>query len=279
MKNDSNKTWLFSFFCRLNILSLDVVFIALVWQEVFARTAHVVLKWEERSVLAVSIWIVYILDHWLDTKAPSQNLAATDISFSNKAPRHHYVRNYARAFRVLIILAFSTNICLLPFLSWRLLVGGAVLAFATLVYLLLNYFFLCRHWWLKGREIIISLIFSFGCALAAAARSYRPGLLLPWIIIFAIVAFINCTLIARMERKVSLLELAPPCTFSRQWIFLFFLVALLLSFSSSIIIKALCWSLIGLSTTPLLARRFGYEGASLAADQALFFGALLSLIR
>ena len=43
-------------------------------------------------------------------------------------------------------------------------------------------------------------------------------------------------------------------------------------------IKALCWSLIGLAFIPMVGGRWGYEVASLAADQVLFFGALLSLL-
>ncbi|MEI6416720.1 MAG: hypothetical protein WCO92_03265, partial [Verrucomicrobiota bacterium] len=186
-----------SFFRWLNLLSLDVVLIALAWQEVFARTATVTLRWEERAFLAISIWIVYVIDHWLDAMV---DLRSTAGFFSNKAPRHHYVRSHRLLLGSFLVLASFANVLLLWHLGLRLLIAGMGLAVITLSYLLLNHFFLRRGRWLKGREIVISIIFSLGCAFVALVQGDRPWLLLPWMMAFAAVALINCTLIARMER-------------------------------------------------------------------------------
>ena len=187
----------FSFFRWLNLLSLDVVLIALAWQEVFARAAFVTLRWEERTFLAISIWIVYILDHWLDSMADAVSSAGF---FSNKAPRHHYVRSHRFVLGSLLVLASLANVWLLWHLGLRLLIAGMGLVVITLSYLVINTFFLRRGRWFKGREIIISIIFSVGCSLVGLVQGDRPWLLLPWIMAFALVALINCTLIARMER-------------------------------------------------------------------------------
>lgn len=264
-----------SFFRWLNLLSLDVVLIALAWQEVFARAANVALRWEERTFLAISIWIVYIIDHWFDSMV---DLHSTAGFFSNKAPRHYYVRSHRLLLGSLLVLASLANVWLLWHLGLRLLIAGMGLAVITLGYLALNHFFLRRGRWLKGREIVISLIFSAGCALVALVQSDRPWLLLPWMISFALVALINCTLIARMERSALVLQLAPQWIFSLRPVLWLFLLLALFVFPFPLMVRALCWSLMGLMLIPMMGQRWGYEVASLAADQALFFGALLSLL-
>ncbi len=265
-----------SFSRWLNLLSFDVVLIALAWQEVFARTATITLRWEERTLLAISIWMVYITDHWLDGII---DLGSTVAFFVNKAPRHYYVRSHRLLLGVLFIIALLANVGLLWRLGLRLLIAGSILALISLVYLVLNHFFLRRKQWLKGREIIISIIFSVGCALVPLVQSHQPWLLLPWVVAFTAIALINCTLIARMERQVSIFELAPRWILSLQWMLGFCFIIIIISFFSPDMIRALCWSFMGLGFIPMIARRFGCEIASLAADQVLFFAALFALIR
>lgn len=252
---------IFSFFQWLNFLSLDVVLISLAWQEVFARTAGISLKWEERAALALSIWMVYIIDHLADSMLPvSQTITSTynlNCREATYAPRHQFVRSHGILLGGLLFLAVVASIWLLGHLSRELLIAGRMIACGTAVYLALNHWFLRHGRWFKGREVLISLIFSIGCALAPMIQSNRPWLFLPWIAAFAAVAFINCTLIARMERKVNVLALAPRWTFSPQWVLCFCLVMVFLSAPFSVIVRALCWSLGGLVTIPSLAQRFG----------------------
>lgn len=263
--------FLISFFRWLNFFSLDVVFIALAWQEVFARTAAVTLRWEERVLLGIAIWMIYIIDHSFDAIVSIQN--------SNSAPRHHYVRSHRALFRRLLLLPLIPTIWLLGRLSSNLLIAGALLSCLAGAYLLFNHLILRGGSWLKGRELMISLIFSLGCGLAPVVQSRQSWILLAWMIAFALVALVNCTLIARMERHVPLNALAPKCFFSPQWIIGLYCAVMFFSFFSPLIGKALCWSLLGLALVPITARHCGYEIASLAADQVLFFGALLALFR
>ncbi len=259
------------FFRWLNLLSLDVVFIALAWQEAFARTAAVTLHWEERLLLATAVWMVYIIDHWLD--------GTVYASDSNNAPRHHYVKTHRFLLSGGLLCALGLVFLLLLHLSWNLILAGILLACITTTYLVINHFFLRSGFWLKGREIIISLIFSIGCALAPLVQSHRSWLLLPWIMAFSIVAWSNCTLIARMERKVSAAGLAPKWMFSLHWVIGLCCLLLFCSFFVPIIGRALCWSFIGLAFIPMTTKYIDYEVASLATDQVLFFGALLALLR
>lgn len=262
-----------SFFRGLNLISLDVVLIALAWEEVFARAVHTNLQWEERAVLAISIWMVYVADHWVDIMVD-----AHDIDASNKAPRHHFVRSHTLWLGCFFILALLMNVCLLKYLSKNLVIAGIFLACGTAGYLMLNYLFVRRGHWLKGREIIISIVFSIGCGLVAIVQVHQTGLLWLWIMVFSIIAFINCTLIARMERKIPIMRLAPKYFFSPGLVLGFCLITLFSSFFIAPVLKAFCWSLVGLAFVPMTAKRFGYESASLAADQVLFFAALFSLI-
>lgn len=231
---------------------------------------------EERAVLALSIWIIYIVDHDLDSLvsiSPTINFAV------NKAPRHDFVKKHRLLMRGGVLLALLINLFLVVHLARNLVIAGVILGAATAVYLVLNHFFLSRGAWLKGREVMISLIFSIGCALAAFVKSDHLWVMLFGVFAFAIVALLNCTFIARMERCVSFDALGlSPFFFSQRSLSLYAII-FLFSFFSPVIVKALCWSLIGLALIPILARRYGYEIASLATDHVLFFGALFSLIR
>ncbi|MEI6416403.1 MAG: RsmE family RNA methyltransferase [Verrucomicrobiota bacterium] len=82
---------------------------------------------------------------------------------------------------------------------------------------------------------------------------------------------------ASLERNL-VLPLAPKIFFSPRSVLWLSLFLILFVFPFPSILKALCWSLVGLMLLPMIGRRWGYEVAALAADQVLFFGALLSLL-
>ena len=256
----------------LNLLSLDVVLIALAWQELFVRTAVVSLQWEERALLALPVWMIYIIDHWLDATMP---LSCRNGSLFQRAPRHSYVGSHPLLLGMLLLLASLAILWLLQQLSPRLLLAGIVVALLTFCYLGINTLLLQHGSWLKGREIVIATIFAVGAALVALVKTDQPWMLLPSIVGFGVVAFINCTTIARLERG-SILPF--PSSLLRILIGGLFLFSLF-SFFCSPMVTALCWSVTGLAIIPIIEQRFGGEIASLAADQILFFAALFTLLR
>src|SRR6056297_2328288 len=74
----------------LNVLSLDAVFVAVAWHWLVASTfaadsqrQHLV----QRAVLAITVWLIYVLDRLLDSRRMSFHLPA--------AARHRFAHRWA----------------------------------------------------------------------------------------------------------------------------------------------------------------------------------------
>ena len=256
--------------------------IALAWQEVFTRTAHVSLRWQERALLGISVWIVYLLDHLLDASRQPDAMTSSVMALSCNAPRHHFTKKHRVLLLSMITMALLIDLLLATTLSRAVFFAGATLGLLTFFYLLLNAYLMSHGTWLRGREFIIATIFSFGCALIPLVRATAPLNLLPWVAVFAILGMINCILIARMERGVSLSSLSQNLIPSPRWLLpLLIVVAFSASnyYSIPSVALALFMSFCGLLLIPMIAKRYGYEAASLATDGALFLGALLALTK
>ena len=53
----------------INVLSLDAVYVAVVWQALFARTfVHRWPRWHETATLALAVWLIYVGDRLLDAR-------------------------------------------------------------------------------------------------------------------------------------------------------------------------------------------------------------------
>src|SRR3990167_8312156 len=306
-KTRKSITYLFRY---LNFLSLDAVCVALLWQEVFSRTGKIQLEWKDRTLLGLAVWAVYLLDHLLDSlnienkDLPSSAATAASPTYNLQPTtairphgriviplRHHFIAVH-RTFVIFAILASGLCAAILVLnLPLKMLVAGILLGTITLLYLLINGLLLARGLWPKGREIAVGVIFALGCGLVPLLRCQNPITLIVGILLFAILASINCTLIARMERNVPLeqLSLIPhkkgsvlniiilrTDPFIRNC-FLFLLLGTFLYNNISILGIATTASFLGLSLIPSIAKHFGYEIASFATDGTLILGALIGL--
>ncbi len=182
----------------LSLFSLDAVLVALAWQEVLARASAVHLTWQERALLGISVWSVYILDHLLDGAIGAR------LEIANKAPRHCFVRRHRFFFICALVAGLLIDVSLLPYLSFSLLIAGSALALITLFYLILNTSLLAHGMWPKGKEIAISLIFTLGCGLVPLVQTSHHAILFFSMMALLLLNNINCTLIARLERGVTL---------------------------------------------------------------------------
>jgi hypothetical protein len=256
----------------LSLFSLDAVLVALAWQEVLARGSHVYLTWQERALLGISVWIIYILDHLLD------GTIGRKLEIVNKAPRHYFISRYRFFFIGAMTLAFLIDVALLPHISFSLLIAGSTLGLITSLYLFFNTSLLTRGIWPYGKETFISLIFTLGSGLVPLVQTHEHAILFFSMMGLLTLNNINCTLIARLERGVTLESLLAHLMPSPTWIVPSVLSLLFLNYLAwhSSIITAFLASLLGLSLVPKIATRFGYEAASLATDGALVLGATLS---
>ena len=159
--------------------------------------------------------------------------------------------------------------------------GGLLVAFVTGIYLFFNTYFLRHAIWPRGKEIVISLIFSIGCGLVPLCQikeSHHQALVFSSMMLFFLLCLLNATLIARLERGVAgkalLMRLMP----SALWILPSGLALLLLNkfLGHHVIIDPFLWSVMGLSLVPEIAKYYGKEVASLATDGALVLGAVIS---
>jgi len=64
------------------VLSLDAPMVVATWQLLLAQLAAVVLDFSRIAVLALSVWLAYVADRWLE----AVRLDAGTI----RTPRHHF---------------------------------------------------------------------------------------------------------------------------------------------------------------------------------------------
>lgn len=256
------------YFRWLSLLSLDAVLVALVWQQFLATVAHVNLLWEERALLGISVWIIYILDHLLDS--------TTDLA---QAARHHFVKKYRLSLSLSIFVAGILDMRLALSVSFQLFFLGCLLAILTLLYLLINRWLIKYRVWPRGREFIIAVIFGLGCGLAPLTDQYNVFLTLG-IMTLIFLGAINCILIARLEREVPLKSLTKNLLFSPSKSLIIGCAAIIIGYYYKIplLTEAFAISFFGLSLIPRVAKKFGYEIASLATDGVLFLGAALPFL-
>ena len=113
--------------CWLTTLSLDAPFVALAWQELFARVWDTSLTCSHRLILLVSVWLGYAADRWLD--GFSEDIRPPD--------RHHFYRQHRRGLLMLWMALFAgALITSLLYLPADQLQRGAWLVVAVLLYTL-----------------------------------------------------------------------------------------------------------------------------------------------
>ncbi|MFI0347961.1 MAG: hypothetical protein ACH346_04200 [Chthoniobacterales bacterium] len=274
------------FFRYLNLLSVDATLIALVWQEVIAHTGNMEPRWYERAVLGISVWIIYNVDHLLDTLVlkksiilPSRTHHPVSI-IVNQAPRHCFTAKHRLLFIFLVGIFLLVDISLALKLTQHLLFAGIALSVAVIFYLGINTWLLTHTRWPCGREIVITLIFSLGTGLVPLLQSQEPALIVKSLFLFALLCLINTTVVARLEQGVPYESLLAPLNGKKTgWLaaMIIFLLALGFIDHRVLIIKALFISLLGLLLIPTIAKNWGNETASLATDAALLLGAVFSL--
>lgn len=274
------------FFIRwLSLFSLDALLVALAWQQVVARAAGIHLVWQERALLGIAVWIIYVSDHLLDGVASKKS-----SSILHQAPRHYFVDQHSCFFLIVIAIAVSIEALLLAHISRSLFIAGGLLALITGIYLFCNTLLLTHCIWPRGKEIFIALVFTIGCSLVPLSRLSQgvdPYRLFFSMILFLMLCIINATLIARLERGVARERLLSGFIPSPSWIlpsaFILLLINTIINISSNyagywFMTTPFLASLMGLSFIPTIANDLGYEVASLATDGALVLGAVISFL-
>lgn len=141
------RTW----FPYFNNLSINAVLIALFWQALFSDLLKVSLMWQERVILGLSVWLVYLGDHLLDVR----DLGEEELPLE----RHEWVKKNERWLWWVFRLGLILDVFLaLGSLSLSKLVAGLVLLAGCIVYV--KKIARSEHILLKG--VIVALFFAAG---------------------------------------------------------------------------------------------------------------------
>lgn len=117
---------LLKFYHYINVLSLDVVAGAVIGCLFFAGIFEVSVSFFSLAALALTVWIIYTLDHLRDAMFISQ-MASTD--------RHRFHQEYFRRITAMLLLIVLVDLVLIWFVPERVLVAGVALSIMIAIYL------------------------------------------------------------------------------------------------------------------------------------------------
>ncbi|NBP70081.1 MAG: hypothetical protein EBU52_15195, partial [Cytophagia bacterium] len=174
----SSRMKLIKIYRLLNILSIDVMLGSVCSALMFAKMLQVTLLPYGVVALALSVWIIYTVDHLIDAK---------DVSGSASTIRHRFHQQHFKIMLMVVLLAIAAVVVLLFFIRVQVLYGGLLLMGAVVLYLLL-------HRYLKiPKEILISILYTCGVLLPSFMVTRLSFQVLPHanIILFMLSALTN----------------------------------------------------------------------------------------
>jgi hypothetical protein len=210
-----------------HLASLDAPSVAMVWSLAFAWAVHIHLSGRVLVVLVLATWCAYVSDRILDARVLAARVgnkrlsSASDRTESSMPSalreRHYFHWRNRRLFVPLALAAASVaGVVALTLPISFVRERGSILAAAALAY------FSGVHAapWLKQRrhslprlvskEFLVAVLFTAGCILPAWSRlraSEAQEFLFWWFwipgIYFAVLAWLNCRLIAEWEAETS----------------------------------------------------------------------------
>ncbi|GCC51297.1 hypothetical protein SanaruYs_15200 [Chryseotalea sanaruensis] len=144
----------------------------------FAKMLQVTLLPYGIAALALSVWIIYTVDHLLD---------ARNVKGSASATRHRFHQHHFKTLLAILLVAIAVVIVLLFFIRIQVLHGGLILIGAVALYLLL-------HRYLKiPKEMLISILYTCGVLLPSYMVTRLSFQEIPYTIVlmFMLSAFTN----------------------------------------------------------------------------------------
>jgi len=179
------------------VLSLDAPIVVIGWQVLLASVARVRLGWPHVFVLAVSIWLSYSADRWIE----GWRLAPDAI----RTARHAFYQRRRWMLLPLWIAALAADVSVaLTRLSRHELISGWLIVPPVLAYLLSHQLVHRNHPWRVPKEICVALLLGAGAAVfPIAAAGIENGPLWLTLALFVALAFANCALISVWEAEVD----------------------------------------------------------------------------
>ena len=173
-----------------NLLSLDAVAIALLWQQLFADAAQITLGFPDRIALALPVWMIYVLDRALD--------GARDNTVPSA--RHRFYQLHRRVAFLGVLLAACLEMFLAPTLNRSILRGGSLLSLVVFAYFLTVHLPLYSKLRLP-KEVAVAGVFSIGTALVSLTATPLTWSLAIPMLLFATLCLLNCSTIEFCESQ------------------------------------------------------------------------------
>jgi 4-hydroxybenzoate polyprenyltransferase len=202
-----------------NLLSLDVVLGAVCGALFFAKVTGQQIGWPALIVLALTVWIIYTVDHLLD---------ANKIQTEPSGQRHLFHRKNKDLLKIGVGICVFVTAILLIFIPWRIIIQGSALLLVAGSYLLLQF----KIKFLK--EFLIAVIYTLGVVIPSISIFQIESVVLLLLIVFSLTAFLNLIVFSwfdydqdRKDNSPSLITtLGRP--FGKKFIWsLYFIISLL----------------------------------------------------
>ncbi len=185
-----------------HLTSLDAPTVAVVWTLAFAWAGHVLVPLRTMLLVALVTWSVYVADRLLDAWRGLRESA------HDKLRERHFIHWRRRGALLPLVIAaagaavviFVSSAPPMPHTSDSLL-GAAALAYFSGVHSARRPLLLRWPRAFPGKELLVGVLFTAGCVLAAWDGTSRLAAWALWVpaVGFAGLAWLNCTAIARWE--------------------------------------------------------------------------------
>jgi hypothetical protein len=255
-----------------HLLSLDAPTVAALWSYFFGRAMHIEIPGHAALLLAIGTWLVYVADRILD------GYTARELR-----PRHEFHARHRTAFLATAVFAGS----ILTWLIVTRMTANARREDTVLFLIALIYLFLVHN--TRGssqprlpKELAVGIVFAAATAVPVWSRlSSGRLMLLPGILVFAALCWLNCVAIERWEnpgnaKAASRFTESHPTTIwaanhLRTVAFVFAASTAILAILQppSAIYLAATISATGLAGIDLYRERFSTMTLRIAADAAL----------
>jgi hypothetical protein len=169
--------------------------VTVVWQRFLSHAYGVPTPLAATVCLALTVWGVYLADHWLDTR-PGRG--------DERTPRHQLARNHPVAFVTAagLVTSLAVLIALVGLPAVYLELGAGVCCFVALYLLVVHIFrpmIVLRN---GGKELAVGVVMAIGVALPLLAEDSRGvGSWWPAVAALASLCWLNCRLIAYWEHQ------------------------------------------------------------------------------
>jgi hypothetical protein len=171
-----------------NLLSIDVVLGAVCSALFFARIFNVSIHPQGLLSLALTVWIVYTIDHLLDARKVIGN-ASTD--------RHQFHQRHDSILVPCVIVAILADALIVFFIRRPVLEGGVVLIAGVAVYLLV------QQYTKIFKEIFIAVMYTMGVLLPSVMVTHVPCYTWPWVLLvqFFLLALTNLLIFSWFDHE------------------------------------------------------------------------------